>query len=168
MHRRGRSAPSSQCRFRQVPSNIGCETSSTFFCSGTWRILRFRWRRINDSTLMQATNSDNPVLNNPYEEPKYYYDTVRGNLDYNKVLKGRRPYMGNIDITPSSTRTEGEFFSDSDFSDSTILGERILMRFWMICVNYGAYMMKTTIIHQTMKALQPQAFGSWRCNICGW
>ena len=68
---------------------------------------------------MQATNSDNPVLNNPYEEPKYYYDTVRGNLDYNKVLKGRRPYMGNIDITPSSTRTEGEFFSDSDFSDST-------------------------------------------------
>ena len=66
---------------------------------------------------MQATN-DNPVLNNPYEEPKYYYDTVRGNLDYNKVLKGRRPYMGNIDITPSSTRGEGEFFSDSDFSDS--------------------------------------------------
>ena len=68
---------------------------------------------------MQATNNDNPVLNNPYEEPKYYYDTVRGNLDYNKVLKGRRPYMGNIDITPSATRVEGEFFSDSDFSDAT-------------------------------------------------
>ena len=68
---------------------------------------------------MQAINNDNPVLNNPYEEPKYYYDTVRGNLDYNKVLKGRRPYMGNIDITPSSKRAEGDIFSDSEFSDST-------------------------------------------------
>lgn len=68
---------------------------------------------------MQATNNDNPVLNNPYEEPKYYYDTVRGNLDYSKVLKGRRPYMGNIDITPSATRGEGEFFSDSDFADAS-------------------------------------------------
>ena len=59
---------------------------------------------------MQATNNDNPVLNNPYEEPKYYYDTVRGNLDYNKVLKGRRPYMGNIDITPSPLKPKESSF----------------------------------------------------------
>ena len=36
--------------------------------------------------------SDNPVLNNPYEEPKYYCDIVmNGNVDY-ETVNGRRPF----------------------------------------------------------------------------
>ena len=38
--------------------------------------------------------NDNPVLNNAYEEPKYYYDSdINGNIDYNKVINGRRPMV---------------------------------------------------------------------------
>lgn len=66
---------------------------------------------------MQATNNDNPVLNNPYEEPKYHYDTdLDGNLDYSRVLPGRRPYTGNIDVTPSPRQGEGSFFTGADFA----------------------------------------------------
>ena len=97
---------------RFPPSTLGHGMMTSFTLPVVRKYLadyRVIKQRINDITLMQVTNNDNPVLNNPYEEPKYYYDTVRGNLDYNKVLKGRRPYMGNIDITPS-TRMEGDFF----------------------------------------------------------
>lgn len=42
-------------------------------------------------------NNDNPILNNPYEEPRYHYNVdINGNLDYGSILEGRRPYMGNI------------------------------------------------------------------------
>ena len=32
-------------------------------------------------------SSDNPVLNNPYLEPKFHYDTdVDGNVDYSTII----------------------------------------------------------------------------------
>ena len=35
--------------------------------------------------------SHNPILNNPYEEPKKHYATdPDGNLDYEDIRKGRR------------------------------------------------------------------------------
>lgn len=46
-------------------------------------------------------NNDNPILNNPYEEPRYHYNAdIDGNLDYSQRLEGRRPYIGNIQIPP--------------------------------------------------------------------
>jgi type III restriction enzyme len=49
---------------------------------------------------MQA-NNDNPVLNNPYEEPRYYYDTdMNGNIDYATVIDGRRPFGYDVNIVP--------------------------------------------------------------------
>ena len=46
--------------------------------------------------------NDNPVLNNAYEEPKYYYDSdINGNIDYNKVINGRRPYGYDVNIVPN-------------------------------------------------------------------
>ena len=31
-------------------------------------------------------SNDNPVLNNAYEEPKYYYESdINGNIDYMKI-----------------------------------------------------------------------------------
>ena len=63
---------------------------------------------------MQA-NNDNPVLNNPYEEPQYYYDTdMNGNIDYATVINGRRPFGYDVNIVPKK-RGEKTFFSQEDF-----------------------------------------------------
>jgi type III restriction enzyme len=63
---------------------------------------------------MQA-NNDNPVLNNPYEEPKYYYDTdMNGNIDYQTVINGRRPFGYDVNIVPKK-RGDKMLFSQEDF-----------------------------------------------------
>ena len=63
---------------------------------------------------MQA-NNDNPVLNNPYEEPMYYYDTdMNGNIDYATVINGRRPFGYDVNIVPKK-RGDKTFFSQEDF-----------------------------------------------------
>ena len=63
---------------------------------------------------MQA-NNDNPVLNNPYEEPRYYYDTdMNGNIDYQTVINGRRPYGYDVNIVPKK-RSGQAIFSQEDF-----------------------------------------------------
>ena len=63
---------------------------------------------------MQA-NNDNPVLNNPYEEPKYYYDTdMNGNIDYATVINGRRPFGYDVNIVPKK-RGDQTIFSQEDF-----------------------------------------------------
>ncbi len=75
---------------------------------------------------MQATNNDrstkssdaveNPVLNNPYEEPKYYYDTdMNGNIDYETVITGRRPFGYDVNIVPKK-RGGQTIFSQEDFA----------------------------------------------------
>ena len=64
---------------------------------------------------MQATNNDNPVLNNPYEEPQYYYDTdMNGNIDYATVINGRRPFGYDVNIVPKK-RGDQTIFSQEDF-----------------------------------------------------
>ena len=64
---------------------------------------------------MQNSN-DNPVLNNPYEEPRYYYDSdANGNINYEKVITGRRPYGYDINIVPKK-RGQRSMFSQEDFS----------------------------------------------------
>ena len=63
---------------------------------------------------MQA-NNDNPVLNNPYEEPMYYYDTdMNGNIDYATVINGRRPFGYDVNIVPKK-RGDQTIFSQEDF-----------------------------------------------------
>ena len=63
---------------------------------------------------MQA-NNENPVLNNPYEEPQYYYDTdMNGNIDYATVINGRRPFGYDVNIVPKK-RGDKTFFSQEDF-----------------------------------------------------
>lgn len=42
-----------------------------------------------------------PILNNPYEEPRLHYAAdLDGNLDYNKILSGRRCYTNAIGVAP--------------------------------------------------------------------
>ncbi|MBP7653289.1 DEAD/DEAH box helicase family protein [Candidatus Dependentiae bacterium] len=63
--------------------------------------------------------ADNPILNNPYLEPKIYYNTdIQGNLDYSDIKKGRRIY--SHDITPQPTQrpnTQQGLFNISDIQD---------------------------------------------------
>lgn len=58
--------------------------------------------------------SKSPILNNPYEEPLYHYGSVDGNLDYNTILEGRRPFSMDIGITPN-TNAQMSMFDDSAF-----------------------------------------------------
>ena len=59
--------------------------------------------------------NDNPILNNPYEEPKYYYDTdLNGNIDYHAVKEGRRPFGFDVNIVPNQRGTQS-MFSQEDF-----------------------------------------------------
>lgn len=61
-----------------------------------------------------ADSDKSPILNNPYEEPKFFYDTdMGGNLDYSRILEGRRPFTTSIDITPKQS-SQTELFSGSD------------------------------------------------------
>ena len=61
----------------------------------------------------------NPILNNPYEEPRYHYDAFsNGNLDYSKVLEGRRPYTSNLSVTPSGQQNP-EIFGASELDDGS-------------------------------------------------
>lgn len=54
-----------------------------------------------------------PILNNPYEEPSLHYDAdLTGNLDYSKVLEGRRPYSAQIGIAPN--QPESALFGQDD------------------------------------------------------
>ena len=70
---------------------------------------------------MQDKNESakSPILNNPYEEPRLHYGSVDGNLDYNTILKGRRPFSMEIGITPNSNPQQS-MFNDEDFYDDDI------------------------------------------------
>ena len=50
---------------------------------------------------MEGLSSDNPILNNPYEEPKRYYHTNDGGeLDYSTVKEGRRIFRPDLYVIP--------------------------------------------------------------------
>ncbi len=59
-----------------------------------------------------------PILNNPYEEPRWHYSAdLEGNLDYNKILDGRRLYTASLGIAPN--RPQNGLFSHDDLSEDT-------------------------------------------------
>ncbi len=60
---------------------------------------------------------DNPILNNPYEEPKLHYDTdSEGSLDYNNICKGRRIFKTESAVMPTKQKGQKEIF---EWNDST-------------------------------------------------
>ena len=47
------------------------------------------------------SDSFNPILNNPYEEPTKYYETLLdGSLVYENIIKDRRPFIPDIVPVP--------------------------------------------------------------------
>ncbi len=59
--------------------------------------------------------SENPILNNPYEEPILHYDTDKhGNLDYSHVCKSRRTFKPDLAVIPSRQSGQKEVFEWND------------------------------------------------------
>lgn len=72
---------------------------------------------MSNTPLNMSQTNNNPILNNPYEEPKYYYDTdLNGNIDYERVIEGRRPYGYHINIVPN--KVQRSLFTQGDFSSN--------------------------------------------------
>lgn len=52
---------------------------------------------------------DNPILNNPYEEPAWHYATnLEGELDYSRPVKGRRIFRPEVQTIPVRQGLQGE------------------------------------------------------------
>jgi len=66
------------------------------------------------------SQNDNPILNNPYEEPKRHYATrADGSLDYEEIVKGRRifiPYKEGGAI-PKKAIDQTEVFESNDYKE---------------------------------------------------
>ena len=58
----------------------------------------------------QARDPSNPILNNPYEEPRSHYATDQaGNLNYDDVREGRRIFVTDTPTIPFAQRQPGMF-----------------------------------------------------------
>ena len=56
---------------------------------------------LNGAARVQQQAIENPILNNPYSEPALYYSTNdAGELDYQSVVEGRRPFVPDIPPVP--------------------------------------------------------------------
>ena len=67
------------------------------------------------NTRIQFAESQSPILNNPYEEPLYHYDTdAEGNLDYDNVREGRRPFATEVSLTAKKRGGQGDLFTGND------------------------------------------------------
>lgn len=70
-------------------------------------------------------NSDNPILNSPYDEPKLHYATdADGSLNYNDVREGRRIFTPDIQVIPTRQGPQSSIFEVNDlepqYGDHTI------------------------------------------------
>lgn len=63
--------------------------------------------------------SNNPILNNPYEEPVAHYATnLNGELDYESVVQGRRVFTPDIQSVPVRAGTQREFLEINEAAAS--------------------------------------------------
>jgi len=63
-------------------------------------------------------SAENPILNNPYEEPKRHYATDSdGNLNYDDIRKGRRIFTPDIQVIPVKQGPQSEVFEVNDFQE---------------------------------------------------
>ena len=73
-------------------------------------------------------------MNNPYKEPKFYYDSdPNGNIDYTKIKPGRRPYGYRINIVPGNpdiSMSSQDNFESNDPNAEFINGIRKEVKEW--------------------------------------
>jgi type III restriction enzyme len=62
---------------------------------------------------------DNPILNNPYQEPAWHYATdLQGNLDYARVEAGRRLFVPEVQVVPGKQAGQKEVFAFNEAAAS--------------------------------------------------
>ncbi len=62
--------------------------------------------------------SDNPILNNPYEEPNLHYSTdADGSLNYNDIRKGRRIFVPDIQAIPARQGPQPTMFDVNEYEE---------------------------------------------------
>jgi type III restriction enzyme len=63
-------------------------------------------------------NSENPILNSPYDEPKFHYATdPDGSLNYSDIREGRRIFTPDIQVMPTRQGTQSSMFEVNDFQE---------------------------------------------------
>lgn len=59
-----------------------------------------------------------PILNNPYDEPRqHYWTSPSGELDYGRILNGRRPFVPDLRAIPLELGNQGEMISVQEMND---------------------------------------------------
>jgi type III restriction enzyme len=67
---------------------------------------------------MSSSPDINPILNNPYEEPRAYYATNNdGELDYEKIMPGRRIFTGSAIPIPTRQGAQQELIGPEQMPD---------------------------------------------------
>src|SRR6266478_8115418 len=57
----------------------------------------------------KTVQEENPILNNPYEEPVWHYATNhQGELDYSHRVKGRRIFIPEVQTIPVRQGSQGD------------------------------------------------------------
>jgi type III restriction enzyme len=60
---------------------------------------------------------ENPILNNPYEEPHWHYATnLQGELDYTRPVKGRRFFTPEVQTIPVRQGAQGDLMELNDLA----------------------------------------------------
>jgi type III restriction enzyme len=60
---------------------------------------------------------ENPILNNPYEEPKWHYATnLQGELDYSHPVQGRRVFTPEIQSIPVRQGAQGDLLEMNEIA----------------------------------------------------
>jgi len=64
-----------------------------------------------------SKTQNNPILNSPYDEPRYHYATdENGNLNYEDIRKGRRIFTPDITVMPTK-QDQKSFLEVNDFRE---------------------------------------------------
>lgn len=70
---------------------------------------------IKDLTLFGMDN--NPILNNPYQEPQRHYATnEKGELDYDNIVAGRRIFTPDLHAIPTRQGSQKQIFEVNDYA----------------------------------------------------
>src|SRR2546421_12316722 len=70
-------------------------------------------------------SADNPILNNPYKEPKFHYATdSEGSLNYQDIRVGRRVFTTDVQVIPQRQGAQPSIFDVNE--DAERFGTHII------------------------------------------
>ena len=62
--------------------------------------------------------NNNPILNSPYDEPKFHYNTnEKGELDYEDIREGRRVFVPDVSAMPTKQGPQKGLFEVNDMAE---------------------------------------------------